>query len=199
MNLRQKLLQAGLEIVDQSGSKNISLRQLADQCGVTHNSPYRHFKNKNEYLWALKQEISLLFGNEISKQVADKQSADQALVQLGVNVVRFATNHPNYFAELFYPDQDVPINLETGMVECNYNAPGLDKFTQLVKQLKAENQLQSPFNLIMIHFWSFIVGLAILVQHQEQNQFVERKISMQIETMIKIYIDGDGKASPKIK
>jgi len=52
-NLRQVLLQGGLQALKEMGPQDISLRDVARRAGVSHTAPYAHFKNKQELLAAL--------------------------------------------------------------------------------------------------------------------------------------------------
>ncbi|NBS67250.1 MAG: TetR/AcrR family transcriptional regulator, partial [Betaproteobacteria bacterium] len=45
-NLREALLEAGLELLRKDGAESLGLRELARQAGVSRTAPYRHFESK---------------------------------------------------------------------------------------------------------------------------------------------------------
>ena len=47
--LKQALIEAGIEILNVTTPEQLSLRKVANQCGVSHAAPYKHFKNKQFY------------------------------------------------------------------------------------------------------------------------------------------------------
>ena len=55
-NLKQVLLEASLDLLRKAGSGEFTLREVARRAGVSHNAPYRHFRDKQELLAALAAE-----------------------------------------------------------------------------------------------------------------------------------------------
>src|ERR1700693_234097 len=45
-DLRNALIQAGLEILAEGGAAELDLRKVARKAGVSHAAPYRHFTDK---------------------------------------------------------------------------------------------------------------------------------------------------------
>jgi len=54
--LRKALIETGRKLMEKTGIEKLSIRSLAMEIGVSHNAPYRHFKNKNELLAAIANE-----------------------------------------------------------------------------------------------------------------------------------------------
>ena len=55
-NLKQALLEASLDLIRKAGAGAFTLREVARRAGVSHNAPYRHFRDKEELLAALAAE-----------------------------------------------------------------------------------------------------------------------------------------------
>lgn len=53
-----RLITAGMEFIQKNGVENLSLREIAKQCGVTHAGPYKHFKNKDDFLKGCRKDIT---------------------------------------------------------------------------------------------------------------------------------------------
>lgn len=52
-DLRNALIEKGIEIVNSEGLYSFSLRKVAAACGVSHAAPYSHFQSKEELLLSL--------------------------------------------------------------------------------------------------------------------------------------------------
>ena len=52
-NLRNALIETGIQLVSTEGVNAFSLRKVAAACGVSHAAPYSHFQNKEELLEAM--------------------------------------------------------------------------------------------------------------------------------------------------
>src|SRR6202142_1150909 len=52
-NLKQALLEASLDLMRKAGPGAFTLREVARRAGVSHNAPYRHFRDKEELLAAV--------------------------------------------------------------------------------------------------------------------------------------------------
>lgn len=49
-NLHETLLQHAQVVLETAGPDNLSIRDVAKSAGVSHNAPYRHFKDKKEII-----------------------------------------------------------------------------------------------------------------------------------------------------
>ena len=121
--LRERLLIAGTEEIARYGIANFSLRRVATACNTSCAAPYKHFKNKDDFIleiiryinrqWELlRDQVIRLFENDKQKQ----------LVEICVAYIRFWIANPNYRAILSASDglfgaQDAPSVVESVSVE----------------------------------------------------------------------------------
>ena len=49
-DLRNALIETGIELINEYGEEKLSLRKVATKCGVSNAAPYAHFKNKDIYI-----------------------------------------------------------------------------------------------------------------------------------------------------
>ena len=95
--LRDRLLIAGTNEIGLHGIADFSLRRVAASCNTSCAAPYRHFKNKEEFIleiiryinrqWELlRDQILSLFEGDIRKQ----------LIEVCVAYIRFWVANPNY-------------------------------------------------------------------------------------------------------
>lgn len=100
-NLREALVAAGLELLDESGSAEISLRELARQVGVSANAAYRHFENKEALLVAMAAEGFRRLAAVQLQAVLQRQHAAEGFLESGRAYVNFARQHPALFRLMF--------------------------------------------------------------------------------------------------
>jgi AcrR family transcriptional regulator len=100
-NLKQALLQASLGLIREIGPGAFTLREVARRAGVSHNAPYRHFRDKEELLAAVAAEG---FDRLTESMVRAAKSGSGALDRLrlsGRGYVQFALSFPQHFAVMF--------------------------------------------------------------------------------------------------
>ena len=93
-NLRAALLARAVEVVDERGAADLSLRELARDVGVSHAAPRRHFADRQALLDALAFEGFDRLGEDLRAAVDRAGSAfDARLEELARAYLAFATHH----------------------------------------------------------------------------------------------------------
>ena len=188
--LRENLIQTGMEAIKNQGLEQLSLRTVATACGVTHGSPYKHFGNKDGYLKVVLARLTQLFYEEVTKDLDKGLSARHQLLQMGQAFVLFAQTNPHIFEALFikFPFKYMEATPET--IRTNVDLPGFNHFKNLVVLLIQEENLIGKEIDVLIHLWSFILGLSILSMGQIGESFSPETIQENIEGMLERYIKG---------
>lgn len=189
--LKEQLIQTGIEEIGKHGIEQLSLRTVAKACGVTHGSPYRHFESKEGYLKVVLARLSLFLNQEINEKIDATASARDQLIQLGLNFVIFAKTYPHFFEALFikFPFKYMKVIQDTILLESDL--PGFDKFKELVLKLRKEENFSNSEAESLFHFWSFITGLAVLANSPIGQDLDPQAIQSTIEHMLDIYIKGE--------
>lgn len=107
-NLEEALLAAALELVKTVGPEGITMREIARRAGVSHNAPYRHFRDKQELLAAVAATGFDRLTESMTRAAASGSDAGERLRLSGVGYVQFALRYPQHIAIMF----DVPKPLE---------------------------------------------------------------------------------------
>ncbi|CUS25673.1 hypothetical protein FC70_GL000932 [Paucilactobacillus oligofermentans DSM 15707 = LMG 22743] len=191
--LKEKLIMEGTKIVQTEGMKHISLRRVAEICGVTHSSPYRHFANKNDYLKALVGQISIVFGSSIAKGITGDMKSEDILLKMGLNFVDFANNFPNYFDVLFLGDYIAHTKVKNNKLSADEYLPGFEEFKSIVQKVSSDNNISIEEDIEVVQLWSFIVGFALIVGKKDVVDVKSDWIKKVISQMIKTYIVGNQK------
>jgi len=102
-NLRNSLIEAGIELINQEGAKQLSLRKVAALCGVSQAAPYSHFQNKEDLLEAMRDYVMGQFMELLENTVrsCQNQNDPSLLIQIGKSYVMFFIKNPQYFPFLF--------------------------------------------------------------------------------------------------
>jgi AcrR family transcriptional regulator len=100
-NLKQALLEASLDLIRKSGPGAFTLREVARRAGVSHNAPYRHFRNREELLAALAAEGFDLLTAAMTKAAEPASSALERFRLSGRGYVEFALTYPQHFTVMF--------------------------------------------------------------------------------------------------
>ena len=57
-NMRQLLIEAGIEEINRVGVAEFSVRRVAQACGVSCAAPYKHFKDRREFIAAIIEYVN---------------------------------------------------------------------------------------------------------------------------------------------
>ena len=138
--VRDRLIVAGADEISQYGLHNFSLRRVASACNISCAAPYKHFKNKEEFIleiiryinrqWQLLYEqILSLFENDPLRQ----------LTEVCIAYVRFWVANPNYRSVLAMSEQEPTAVSVDGMIRkyCADNGDADDEAERTVLAIKA--------------------------------------------------------------
>lgn len=96
VQLKEKLLIAGIDEILAHGINDFSLRRVAAACGASCAAPYKHFKNKEEFIEAIISYVEkrwALLAAQIAKSIDDDR---QRIAELAIANVRFKIANPLY-------------------------------------------------------------------------------------------------------
>ena len=172
-DLKNALIQAGIELLANDGVKGLSLRRVAKRAGVSHSAPYAHFADKQALVAAISTEgYKKLFeqltyidqnygGNPLKK-----------LVEVAWSYLKFAVNDPAHFKITF-----------SGVIEKEKDYPAFIEISQqsfaFILQMVAECQeadiiRSGPTDLIAVNLWGSVHGLAtLLIEDQLSSSVLE--------------------------
>jgi AcrR family transcriptional regulator len=100
-NLRPALIEGALELLEEHGAAELSLRLLARQLGVSQAAPYHHFEDKNALLAALAAEGFRRAGAVLRTTSIKHHSLERRVRGLSAGYVRFARETPNLFRLMY--------------------------------------------------------------------------------------------------
>jgi AcrR family transcriptional regulator len=157
-NLKQALLEAAVELIAETGPRGFTLREAARRAGVSHNAPYRHFRDRDDLLAAVATDGF----DRLTRAMArggPKRSPLDRLRRGGLAYVDFALRWPQHFAAMF----DAPWN-QPDYPECAAAAQRcFQTLLGFVRDCQAANQMPAgdPERLAY-QAWSLVHGIAKL-------------------------------------
>ena len=156
------------------GYDSFSMRKVAKACGVSHTAPYRHFKNKENLVAAVIEQVNNKF-NGILKEARDKHpdNVTNQLREMAFSYVKFLIENPEYMRFLFFSDFNRKFEEENAQKVPFYNlSPPYETFIQAVRNYRTSLQEQSKNpadeDELILFAWGLAHGMAVLIT---QNYF----------------------------
>ena len=101
-DLRNALIEESIKMINSSGEESLSMRKLAERCGVSMAAPYAHFKNKEEMINAIKEHVEEAFTTYLEAAVSNcGNDIEKKIITLGNAYITFFIENPEYFTFLF--------------------------------------------------------------------------------------------------
>ncbi len=100
-NLKQLLLDSAVALIGETGPRAFTLRELARRARVSHNAPYRHFKDKEDLLSAVAAQGFDLLNSAMTQEMAKGSNGLERLQLAGRGYVQFALNYPRHILVMF--------------------------------------------------------------------------------------------------
>jgi AcrR family transcriptional regulator len=100
-NLREELLKAALALISEVGPQAFTLREVARRAGVSHNAPYRHFRDKDELLAIVAVQGFERLTVAMKRSAARGSTAEERFRLCGRGYVSFALRWPQHFLVMF--------------------------------------------------------------------------------------------------
>ena len=151
--LRDRLVQDGVELLEEEGLGDLTLRAIARRAGVSHGAPRRYFPTHNALLAAIAATgVADLAGRPRSRRAKDRQAEDR-LVEAALRYLEFAAERPGMFELLFRHD----LLAGAGGNLRATSLPLFQTFTDLVAQVHPADARERAIAL-----WTNIHGLATL-------------------------------------
>ncbi len=181
-DLKNALIQAGIEILAREGVSGLSLRKVARQAGVSHAAPYAHFADKQALIAAISTEGHKKIYARIARIV--EQYPDEPLrqfVETAWAYVGFGFEEPDHFKITF-----------SGVIEKERDYPALVEMTeknfQMLRKIVAGCQSEGILDpgepdLIAVGVWGLVHGFVSLIHeghisHSLLDQYSRREMLM---------------------
>ncbi len=104
--MRERLIVAALNELEEVGFARFSVRRVATACGASCAAPYKHFKNKREFFEEILRYINGVWLERQENILINMEDATsrQKLVELAVDYIRFMVENPRFRTVLMIKD-----------------------------------------------------------------------------------------------
>lgn len=194
-NLRDALIETSLQLLDQTPSADLSLRQVARQAGVSPNAVYRHFANKDELLAAIAAEGFELLNAQIQRHTGPFQGAPRTQLFAAARCyLQFADEHANHL-QIMFSDLSHSNHPDLGFA-------AQETFAILL-EIIAEGQqrgafLQGETRLYALSYWALLQGYAeLLISNKIPFSMGGEQHAIELEReAIDLFLSGLGTSPP---
>lgn len=161
-NLKQTLIETGIEMINRDGMNQLSLRKLAMECHVSHAAPYNHFQNKEELIQAIKDHITADFSTYLSECIHKYETSNQLLVELGVQYITYFLKHKQYYRFLFAYFNFHVIISERDIVCDDFSVFSLYRDTA-INYMKQHNIPEAYHMYNVLATWAIVEGMTSIM------------------------------------
>jgi AcrR family transcriptional regulator len=158
-NLREALLQGALRVIAELGPAAFTLREVARRAGVSHNAPYRHFRDKDALLAAVAAEGFRELTRTMREAGERRSNALDKLKQSGLAYVAFALRRPEHFTVMF----DAPVCSSKDPEYVQAAKEAFDTLVDYIRNCQEQGQLpDGNTEERVLYAWSLVHGIAKL-------------------------------------
>lgn len=173
-DLRNALIIAAAELIEESGSEDFAMIDAARRAGVSNAAPYRHFSDRDDLLQAVGElgyyDLASAL-NEISDQ--HEAGSTEAIIALGKYYLGFVVSKKAFF-NLMWGERGYQtlLNIEDKQTKLRSNG-----FWLLVRHVEAwlarENVTDTNPADLALKMWAMSIGTAHMALNYELDHFVE--------------------------
>ena len=158
-NLREELLEAAIRLIAEVGPTAFTLREIARRAGVSHNAPYRHFRDKDDVIAAVATQGYRELNHAMLDAAKPDTDAVRCLKCAGLAYIAFALRRPEHFTVMF----DAPISRRRNPEAAEASERAFGTLVSLVKSSQDAGQLPAgDTRELALLAWSMVHGVAKL-------------------------------------
>ena len=163
-NLREELIEKGIELINEAGEEKLSLRKVAKICGVSNAAPYTYFKKKSDLLEAMSDYIWKILTMELAKTRKKYENSEDLLVKLGKTYVMFfCENHRYYHFIISRKNMKIDLFSKFSKVENNNEKAFSILKIEAIKILEKMGVPNQAMQDKIIAMWALVQGLVTIM------------------------------------
>ncbi|MDD2648675.1 MAG: TetR/AcrR family transcriptional regulator [Eubacteriales bacterium] len=108
--LKEELILAGIEVLEQEGAANFSLRKTTAKCGVSAAALYRHFASKEDLLAGIVDYINGKWSKLEDEVLLAHSGAStrEKLIAVSIKYIEFLMENPHFRSVVMMRDDKLP-------------------------------------------------------------------------------------------
>ncbi len=160
-NLVEALIAVTIEIIEERGVENVSVREAAKRAGVSPGAPFQHFSSKKALLTAVAEQAMgrLIQAFAAAKSKADADEPLAVLEAMGRSYMQWALTNPTHFEII---NSGTLIDFEASDSLRTQNAAIRQRMVELLTQARERGQLIEglDLNYVVLTARALVYGLA---------------------------------------
>ena len=163
-NLREELIEKGIELINEVGEEKLSLRKVAKMCGVSNAAPYTYFKKKSDLLYAMSDYIWGILAAELDRTRKKYENQENLLVKLGKTYVMFFCENHRYY-HFMISRKNMKIDLFSKFSEIENNSEKAFSILK-IEAIKILEKMGVPNQAMqdkIIAMWALVQGLVTIM------------------------------------
>lgn len=163
-NLREELIEKGIELINEVGEEKLSLRKVAKMCGVSNAAPYTYFKKKSDLLYAMSDYIWGILAMELDRTRKKYENQENLLVKLGKTYVMFfCENHRYYHFMISRKNMKIDLFSKFSEIENNNEKAFSILKIEAIKILEKMGVPNQAMQDKIIAMWALVQGLVTIM------------------------------------
>lgn len=160
-NLVEALIAATVELIEERGVEQLSVREVAKRAGVSPGAPFRHFRSKTALLTAVAEQAMDRLTQSVARAVSEVDSADPAAAfeAIGQGYLEWALANPTHFQII---SSRTLIDFEASASLRDQNGAIRETMVELLTRAQHQGWLASDADLdqLVLAARAYVYGLA---------------------------------------
>ena len=190
-NLRQALIDAALQLIEDKGPTGFTLSEAAKFAGVTPAAVYRHFQGREDLIAEIARQGYAIFGDTMEYAYQSGQpSALAAFEATGRAYLAFARKYPGHYIAMF--ESGISVNRDPDLAAVAERSWGvLEKAATDLSQHIPEDR-RPPAKMFSAHIWALSHGVVEIFARNSPGNTSPFPPEDLLETGVGIYLRGLG-------
>ena len=163
-SLAEALIAATVQIIEERGAEQVSVREAAKRAGVSPGAPFRHFRSKTALLTAVAEQAMDRLTEAVAKAQSEVHSADpvEAFEAIGQGYLEWAIANPTHFQII---SSRTLIDFDASVSLRDQNDAIRRKMIDLLTEAKQQGRLapDTDFDHLVLAARALVYGLARMV------------------------------------
>lgn len=158
-DLKKALIEKGIEVINEEGISNLSLRKIANACGVSHGAPYSHFSNKENFVLEVQDYVANELFQALKRTVENYNISLELILELGISYVDFFMKNTKYFKFIYFQSTfELTLHIEDNNIFSNNFLP-FDFFKEVSEKCMLNEDISNEkFMENILIMWSTVHG-----------------------------------------
>ena len=194
-NLRQALVDAALELIEEKGPTGFTLSEAAKRAGVTPAAVYRHFEGRDDLIAEAARQGYEIFADLMEYAFETGQpSALASFEATGRAYLAFARRHPGHYVAMF--ESGISVNRTPELAQAASRGWGVLEKSAAALSEHIPLDKRPPPQMFSAHIWAMSHGVVELFSRGSPGRASPFPPEDLLETGIGIYLRGLGLVPP---